>query len=413
MLNDPRFAGPPDPRQQAPGFLAAGQQGPPAPSNSPTAGAPPANPLSSLFDQALRAIDQKPAGQRIESLDPRRMMWAGLLSDIGQYVASPFSYQMRGLGPTYYGNALQYNREATAFNNALDDENSNRAAKKLEIMRMKKIIEDKPEIIDIWQNSGSDKPFMEWLKEYKEADPSNAGTSAMQNAAYRAKLVASGASPEELRRFDLMTGTKQLPPQNTGTYMDYRRDVESGQFEGSYIDWMRESMYGKSVGKARGTGEEERDQTFITEYQNILPQLNQQISNAEGLLAALERGEYDGTGPIESLYKKYTNADTAELAALAMMQTLRNLQITKLTPVSNEEIALIGRMFASIGNDPEGNKGALRAALKMMRDQQGLLEQKKNYYRDNGATLRGFENAISPELSDDKVDAAMEATRGK
>lgn len=92
--------------------------------------------LTDLAAQAIAAIDAQQAPQRVEPIDPRRMMWAGLLSDIGQYVADPFRYQMRGLGPSYFSNAMQYNREADAFNTQIANMGAEKARQKLQILSM-------------------------------------------------------------------------------------------------------------------------------------------------------------------------------------------------------------------------------------------------------------------------------------
>lgn len=92
--------------------------------------------LTDLAAQAIAAIDAQQAPQRVEPIDPRRMMWAGLLSDIGQYVADPFRYQMRGLGPSYFSNAMQYNREADAFNTQIANIGAEKARQKLQILSM-------------------------------------------------------------------------------------------------------------------------------------------------------------------------------------------------------------------------------------------------------------------------------------
>jgi hypothetical protein len=67
--------------------------------------------------------------------------------------------------------------------------------------------------------------------------------------------------------------------------------------------------------------------------------------------------------------------ELGELSALEIEQVLQNLQITKLTPVSNEEIKLISQMWANAMTGREVNLGRLNVAMRRMQHNMANLER--------------------------------------
>jgi hypothetical protein len=67
--------------------------------------------------------------------------------------------------------------------------------------------------------------------------------------------------------------------------------------------------------------------------------------------------------------------ELGELSALEIEQVLQNLQITKLTPVSNEEIKLISQMWANAMTGREVNLGRLNVAMRRMQHNMQNLER--------------------------------------
>ena len=55
-------------------------------------------------------------GQQPTGVDPRQMLWAGTLADIGNFIANPFDYNFQGTGPAMMMQAMQYNSQAKQQN---------------------------------------------------------------------------------------------------------------------------------------------------------------------------------------------------------------------------------------------------------------------------------------------------------
>ena len=87
--------------------------------------------------------------------------------------------------------------------------------------------------------------------------------------------------------------------------------------------------------------------------------------NTEAVLGALQSGSLD-TGPLQGLYTRFGwgNVEQGELRADAIYTTLLNLQITRLTPVTEKELALVAQLWADPSAINDQNIGALRSASK-------------------------------------------------
>ena len=87
----------------------------------------------------------------------------------------------------------------------------------------------------------------------------------------------------------------------------------------------------------------------------------------EDMLEKIETGQID-TGILSGILTNMGLGDVGqgELKAKQIFQLLQNLQITKLTPVSNFEIDLVSKAWADVANGKEQNLGALKAALETM-----------------------------------------------
>ena len=85
------------------------------------------------------------------------------------------------------------------------------------------------------------------------------------------------------------------------------------------------------------------------------------------MLEKIETGQID-TGILSGILTNMGLGDVGqgELKAKQIFQLLQNLQITKLTPVSNFEIDLVSKAWADVANGKEQNLGALKAALETM-----------------------------------------------
>lgn len=87
----------------------------------------------------------------------------------------------------------------------------------------------------------------------------------------------------------------------------------------------------------------------------------------EDMLQRIANGQID-TGILSGILTNMGLGDVGqgELKAKQIFQLLQNLQITKLTPVSNFEIDLVSQAWADVANGKAQNIGALQAALEVM-----------------------------------------------
>jgi hypothetical protein len=87
----------------------------------------------------------------------------------------------------------------------------------------------------------------------------------------------------------------------------------------------------------------------------------------EDMLERISTGKID-TGILSGILTNMGLGDVGqgELKAKQIFQLLQNLQITKLTPVSNFEIDLVSQAWADVANGKSQNIGALQAALEVM-----------------------------------------------
>lgn len=136
--------------------------------------------------------------------------------------------------------------------------------------------------------------------------------------------------------------------------------------------------------------QQEADSVFRDNASELVQEMRQQLGNTLGLMEAIESGDFNETGPFEQYFKTWGNKESAELAADAMMQALLNLQITKLTPVTENEMAEIKKLYADVGKDPQANIGALSSAVRRLMEKMRMLQKKRDYWNANDNTLKGY-----------------------
>jgi hypothetical protein len=329
--------------------------------------------------------------QRLDTIDPRRMLWAGVISDISNYVASPFRYQMQGLGNKYYLQAQQYNAGVSDFNTRLSQEINNNRLRKEQIRLASAAVPNEyaqfPEAYQTWMLSGAKDRGVTFEEFIRQGTGVNQGPAAVQNWQFRQSL-----SPEERAVFDRGAGFAPNEESRSMLMKDYQYAVGQG-YEGSLVDFQRDFAGSRAFGSATGKGAGERDSSFVAQVQDTLPVMYQQVNEIKMLREAIKSGKLTKTGPLEQYYRKWSDPETARAAVMQIATLLQNLNITKLTPVSNFEIELVNKMYFDIGNDPAANIGALAAAEDILARKIALVEAKKGYYAKNGS-LQGFENAF-------------------
>lgn len=140
-----------------------------------------------------------------------------------------------------------------------------------------------------------------------------------------------------------------------------------------------------------GRGVAELDNAFRSDAQDLVNVVRQQLGDAIALRDLIKNNpNYQNTGPWEQFYAEWSDEHTAEVKAASVFQTLMNLQITKLTPVSEKEIGMVSKLWASVANDPKGNVGALNDAIRRYEKVLGELQKKRDYWTKNGNSLKDY-----------------------
>lgn len=141
-------------------------------------------------------------------------------------------------------------------------------------------------------------------------------------------------------------------------------------------------------------------------------ELEQSLQDTENLLAEIEGGGMQATGPLEGMWSQFMgDPDTARLRAQSVLQTLKNLQITNLAPVTEKELQLVQDIYANIDRDPAQNIALLRQAADMLRRKMEIIERKGKYFTQKG-TLSGYGTTrFAPKEPAGNTDTAPKPTR--
>jgi hypothetical protein len=129
----------------------------------------------------------------------------------------------------------------------------------------------------------------------------------------------------------------------------------------------------------------------------MLPEMRDTLRDTRELYSAIDKGDYSRTGPIEGWVAKFNDKETAGLAFKQTLQALKNLQITRLTPVSNFEIQMIEQLYADWRKNPQANLGALEEAAKLLERQIGYIEDAARYRAKTGSVENYLYDQFLPQ----------------
>lgn len=241
-------------------------------------------------------------------------------------------------------------------------------------------------------------PFFEY-EEFRRRYPEQAEGMTFED--FQRLGLKGVAAPSSQREWEFYSS---LPPEQQKQFMDLKRS-------GYGYEGPAGSRYYRGAGGGVETlvtpddaiaGEErltrttelaqaqaEQDAQFRTAAAG-LPAMEGALADTIALRDAIRSGEYQKTGFFEGRFMRFNDEETAKLAAKQVMQTLKNLQITNLAPVTEKEIQLIEDLYASVLKNPAANVGALEAAIEMMQGKIAGINQMGQYFVNNGNTLRDF-----------------------
>ena len=96
------------------------------------------------------------------------------------------------------------------------------------------------------------------------------------------------------------------------------------------------------------------------------------------------------TGPVDAFLFNLFGVGTEQLAQMdaeAIEQTMNNLQITNLAPVTERELIAVGKLWASIARQETPNRGTLKRAMEKSQSAMRKLERD---VKNNGSRLKTF-----------------------
>ena len=152
----------------------------------------------------------------------------------------------------------------------------------------------------------------------------------------------------------------------------------------------------------------------VRETAASFPQMQATIDRNNQLIGQIKAGALQGSGPLAGFVKSMYDPEFAALQAEGIYNTLLNLQITKLTPVSNEEVKLVSQMWASAFRGGKVNLSILEEANRRVQQLMDVGRSAVSYYesptdsRGNPkqyGSMEGYAfDAPSPDETDDTDD---------
>jgi hypothetical protein len=129
------------------------------------------------------------------------------------------------------------------------------------------------------------------------------------------------------------------------------------------------------------------------------------LDESQRFLDMLDSGKVD-TGVIPAALYNIFGIGTEELAAMdneGIMQTLRNLGITNLAPVTEREFAAVAKLWATISKEEKPNKGSIKQAMRrterlMSRMENDVLKEAQRVRQYGGEAAYADMLATNPLL---------------
>jgi len=163
---------------------------------------------------------------------------------------------------------------------------------------------------------------------------------------------------------DGTTRVRPMSPQELG----YRQEVIEGEK--------------RTASKAEGLGKQTADLTG--EINKVVLSAPSMIKQTEQLIADIEGGKYQDTGPIMGRIKEYWSPELADLQFKATEQVLQNLQIVNLAPVTIKELELMGQLYAGAYKTPQQNLAVLKYLNGRMKERTRRMRKLAGHLKAGG-----------------------------
>ena len=171
------------------------------------------------------------------------------------------------------------------------------------------------------------------------------------------------------KQFILKDGTAMIVPPEGGKPISatanptkYQEALDAATISGLEHDTAAAAM---ELGMEEKYRLRDESRTAVRVATENADQISQMQDITQVTLQQIESGELD-TGLIQGAMAKFLGVGTEQMGEMSANQvytTLMNLGITKLTPVTEKELALVAQMWADPSSYSDVNKGALTATL--------------------------------------------------
>lgn len=348
-------------------------------------------PKPSLLTQPAPVFERNTPQQ----LDPTNMLWAGTLMDIGAFIANPFGYQMRGLGPQMMTQAMQYNNELETQRQNDILFNEQLTAVRNENAQIQNPYAQMPADIQEYELSGGDQVWGSYENFLKTANPAGqlsqrpVGTQVTVDG----ELIVVGADGQVQHTGEYVKGYGEKVVDVGGVpYIQSSGPGGQGQFSPLGVG---DREYRTDITKEEETNKQwvANDVAFEQSVSDALPNLMNMDAALTDVLTRMKAGGFDNTGPVSGVVSKYFDPDSGELQVIATLNMLSQVKDAKLTPMSDSDRDLLLSLAADVKQGKAVNmrklemlQGRTRKAIEKMRSQY-------EYYQSRG-TLRGYTNEI-------------------
>ena len=246
------------------------------------------------------------------------------------------------------------------------------------------------------------------MSEMIRAFPETAVKGLLDQGTARIRAGAPGSTPADVASYKYFAG---LDDEEQRDFLNVKRGSQTADFGGVRMvlnpvtnEWetltgepldtafktIKEMTEAEAHAEETGRGWGKADVAYELVLQTSVPQQQQQLKEIDELIAAYEAGEFDDTtGLIVGRISPYLTEEGARAAFRGIHGTLLALQITKLTPVSNEEIAMVAKMAEDPGRTVQANIGVLKEVAQKLRSGIKQATAAREWFDDKG-TLKGY-----------------------
>ena len=311
-------------------------------------------------------------------MDPRRALWGGFMMDMANHFLSGRQAGLSGLGPQSMFQAIRGNQQ-------LEQMERQRMQQAQQAINPFKDFPAAYQSFKLAEEAGYEGSFPDFLAMAKNGQsnrPVKTWTGENGNMWY---LDANGNAID--------TNVKGSPPgfeiKMVGDVPYVESTLPGGEVKFETLNDFQRRYRGDLISSEERIQTQAQkwataDATFEQEMPGMYGTLERQLDLVDSLLADIESGKYQDTGYFEGRYRQRLTEEGAYLNSANTRQTLENLKIVNLAPVTENEFAKLSEMFISVLQEPEANIGVLRENRDFLQRSLDALRPKLEYFYGPG-----------------------------